>query len=200
MARPRGSKNKAKTVPTSNGEVSSTHNSKPHVAKEPLSDDQLRALFFNHKSQYEKALEAKKKADATLKVVCKQIKAEGTKLDDIKTAIRLEEPEGEAELRAQIEREIRVARWVGLPLGTQLSLLDEIDRTPIDERAFEEGKRAGLKGQVASPPSSYAGDTMQKWMDGWSAGQAVLFEKGPTKAANQVQRDDDAKDFDQPIH
>lgn len=207
--RPKGSPNKKKTtteaVPAADrADVGADHNHKqPHVAKEPLDDDQLQALFFKHKAEYEKALKAKKAADAEIKLVAKRLKAEGTKLSDVKVAIALESPEGEADLRDKIERELRVARWLGLPVGTQLSLLDETDRTPSDERAFEEGKRSGLKGEPASPPRGFAGANTQHWMRGHAEGNAVLLSKGiremtpeEKKADNEAQRKRDSAEFD----
>lgn len=180
-------------VPAADREVNGDHNN-PKVAKEPLNEDQLQSLFFNHKKQYEKALAVKKKADADFKVVCKLLKAEGTKLSDVKLAIELEDPEASGEMRARLERELRVARWVGAPVGTQFSLLDEVDRTPIDERTFEDGKRAGLKGEPATPPKHTPGNLISHWMGGHHEGQTILA--GRIKQQHDEQKSEDAKAFD----
>ena len=165
-------------------------NSAPKVAKEPLSEEQLQSLFFQHKQEYEKALASKKEADAQLKVVAKRIKSEGTKLSDIKLAIELEHPEASGDMRARLERELRVARWVGAPVGTQFSLLDEVDRTPIDERVRDEGKRAGIKGEKCDAPRTLPGNLISVWVEGWQEGQAVLL------ARIQQQKAEDAAEFD----
>ena len=119
-----------------------------------MSDDQARALHLsNHVPAYEKALAAKKKADADFKNVCKTIKSEGGNIDDIKLTIKLRTPEGEKEFKEQIERQRRIAQWNNLPIGGQGWLLDE-DRRPLSERAYEDGKKAGLEGNDASPPKA----------------------------------------------
>lgn len=194
--RPKGSANKSKgdTVPAADRKVHADHNNMPQVAKEPLSEDQQQALFFNHKKAYEKELEAKKKADASFKVACKLIKAEGTKLSDVKLAIDLEDPEAGAEMRARIERELKVARWMNVPVGTQFSLLDETDRTPIDEKTYNDGKKAGLSGEPAKPPNHTPPSLFNKWLDGHAAGQAALASK--FKQKNDDQRAEDARAFD----
>ncbi len=200
--RPPGVKNKKRSaVPAADRDVAPDDNekkakapkgptNKPQVAKEPLTDEQQQALFFRHKRDYEKALEAKKAADAALKNAAKLIKAEGTHLSDIKVAIKLEDPEGSAELRERIERELKVARWVGAPVGTQFSLLDEIDRKPIDDRVFEDGKRSGLKGEKCEAPRTLPGPLIDKFISGWHAGQAILA------ARITQQREEDSKAFD----
>jgi len=139
-----------------------------------LTEDEQRALLFQHKGAYEKALADKKAADARLKNVCKIAKAELGKgaVADIKDAIALEQPEGEAAHRAEIERQLRIARWMGASVRTQFSFSE--DMTPSVDRAYEEGKRAGLKGDPASPPHDPSVPQYGKWMEGWHAGQGVL--------------------------
>ena len=200
--RPPGVKNKKRSaVPAADRDVAPDDNekkakapkgptNKPQVAKEPLTDEQQQALFFRHKRDYEKALEAKKAADAALKNVAKLIKAEGTHLFEIKVAIKLEDPEGSADLRERIERELKVARWVGAPVGTQFSLLDEVDREPIDDRVREEGKRAGLRGEKCEPPRTLPGNLISVWTAAWSEGQEIMLGK------IQQQKDEDAREFD----
>jgi hypothetical protein len=77
-----------------------------------LTDDELCALTYQWKRDYEIALADKKAADAELKNVCKRAKAElGPRaLDLIKGLILLETPEGEASMRAAIEQQIRIAK------------------------------------------------------------------------------------------
>lgn len=140
-----------------------------------LSEDERRALLFQHVSKYELALAAKKKADADLKNTCKVAKAELGKdaVDDIKDVIALKSPEGEAELRAELERKLRVARYVNAPVGHQFTFSE--DMRPSEDRAFEEGKRSGLEGAPARPPHDPSVPQHGKWMEGWHAGQSVLL-------------------------
>lgn len=147
-----------------------------------LTEDQKIALHLNnHVPAYERALAAKKEADATFKNVCKSIKADGGSIDEVKLTIKLKTPEGEAALKAAIESQLRVARWNGLSVGTQGDLFGP-DRRPIEERAAEDGKRAGLAGQDCKPPSGLSTEANGAWVSAWHEGQAVLaagFGKKP---------------------
>ena len=169
MARPKGSKNKPKIVPAN------TNASPPPPANHnQLTDEQQQALFEQHKKKYEHFLGLKKKADADFKNACKLAKSElgDYAVDSIKDAIELETEEGEARFKARMERQVRVARWLGLAVGTQAELFGA-DRTPGDDRAFGEGKRAGMAGQERRPPYDAATSQSRKWMEGYDAGQEV---------------------------
>lgn len=169
MGRPKGSKNKEK-VPTATGTVETNHNiNRPGE----LTDDQKQALFWQHKKLYEKALAAKKLADAELKNAAKLIKAEGSVLDEIKMAA-MDPAAFEVHAKSKAESLIRVARYIGSPIGTQFALFDGPDRTSAEEKAFADGKRAGLAGEDASPPYAKHLPQAQNWMTGWHEGQAVL--------------------------
>ncbi|TCU34070.1 hypothetical protein [Rhizobium azibense] len=156
-----------------------------------ISEDQARALHLsNHVPAYERALKAKKEADAAFKNVCKVIKSEGGNVDDIKLTIKLRTPEGEKEFKELLDRQRRVAEWSNLPIGSQGWLLDE-DRRPITERAGKDGEKAGLEGKDCAPPHAAGTEAYDAWVNGWHAGQAMLssgFKKGP---ATEVLRDAD---------
>lgn len=139
-----------------------------------LTDDERRALLFQHVKTYEQRLEAKKKADADLKNACKVAKAELGKdaMADIKDVIALKSPEGEAALKAEIDRKLRIARFMNAPVGHQFTFAD--DMRPATDKAYDEGKRAGLDGEPAKPPHDPSVPQYASWMEGWHAGQAVL--------------------------
>lgn len=139
-----------------------------------LTDDERRALLFQHVGTYERMLAAKKKADADLKNACKVAKAELGKdaVADIKDVIALKSPEGEAALRAEIDRKLRVARYVNAPVGHQFTFAE--DMRPSEDRAFEDGKRVGLEGGPMTPPHDPSVPQHQKWLEGWHVGQGVL--------------------------
>lgn len=142
-----------------------------------ISADQLQVLFFQHKGNYVAALAAKKKTDADFKNMAKRVKADLGELgiDQIKLAIRLETPEGEAEVRGEIAGMQQVAAWVGADIGTEF----EMDLGD-GGRAFNEGKRAGMLGEPKKPPKAYAPDSIdyQKWLEGHGDGNAALLTKG----------------------
>lgn len=184
-----------------NAEANIGHNQGPRE----LTDDERFALSVIHKRAYEKSLAAKKAADADLKNTCKLLKAElgANALADIKDMIALETPEGEAALKAEIERKIKVARWLGLPIGAQGSIFDEADRQPAVDKARAEGKRHGLSGDACSPPHDPSTPQYQSWIEGWQEGQTVLAgdfrqlvtapETGNGDASDELDALDDAE-------
>jgi hypothetical protein len=152
----------------------------PAQTIENISDDQLQALFFQSKRDYEKNLATKKKADADFKNCCKRIKAELGKrgVDEIKLAVTLTDENGEAEAKADIESTIRVMRWMGVPIGTQADLFPDNDPTPITDRAFAEGRRHGIAGEPRSNPHHYTTEAAASYEVGFADGQAVLATDG----------------------
>ena len=172
MGRPKGSKNKSNGAGDSSGADNPLAVAVDNSAE--LDDDQRQALFWQHKRRYEAALAAKKKADADLKNVAKAAKSElgDTAVADIKLAIELETEEGEARFEARREAENRVARWMGLPEGTQA----EMDLEPAVDKARADGKRAGLQGEQCACPHDSSVPQYKAWMDGWHEGQKVLVE------------------------
>lgn len=161
-------------VPGTEGVAGLGHNS--DKAKE-LTPDQQRALFLRHKTRYAAALTAKKAADADLKNVCNVIKAEGFTVDQIKAAIAFETPEGEAKETAKVKQILQAAAWAGVPLGTQLSLFEQPDRTPSVDVAYDKGKMASMQNQRAAPQDAgYAPGTEQydHYMAGFHSHQREL--------------------------
>ena len=133
-----------------------------------LTDDEKRALTFHHAKAYEVAdalVEKAKKDRAAVVDLAKADLGRGAKADivDLLTA------NTPAKMKAVVERVQRLARWAGLPVGTQPQLFE---RTAD---AFEEGKVAGMQGEKCEPPLSLAQDAFQLWISGWHDGQATLM-------------------------
>lgn len=192
--RPKGSRNKPKVIPAN------ANASPPAPANHnQLTDEQQQALFEQHKKKYEHLLALKKKADADFKNGCKLARSElgADAIDAIKDAIELETEEGEARFKARVERQIRVARWLGLDVGTQGELFGA-DRTPGDDRAFGEGKRAGMGGKERRAPYDAATSQFRKWLEGYDAGQEVnrSLLQDSLKPLSPKTAPDDADPFD----
>lgn len=176
MGRPKGSKNR-KNGAAAEAAADAPKAATPapgHNAPAELTDDEKRALLFQHKRKYETALADKRAADAEFKNVCKKAKAEcgWAAVDEIKDAIAFEAPNGQQLFAAEVERKQRIARWLGLPVGAQVEF-NFTDRTPVDDRAFDAGKVAGMEGKDCKPPASC--HAPEKWTAGWHDGQAVLM-------------------------
>ena len=108
MGRPKGSRNKPKDM---NGGATGAALETPGPGHNGLSNDDLQALFWQHKRAYVDALARKKDVDAKFKNVCKTAKLGEGAVEDIKTAIDLETEEGEAKISDQLKRILRVSRW-----------------------------------------------------------------------------------------
>lgn len=165
-----------------------------------LTDDQRQALFWQHKRFYEAALAAKKKANANLKNVAKAAKSElgDTAVADIKLAIELETEEGEANVKARMEAQARVMRWLGLPVGTQADMFPSGDLTPAVDKASADGKRAGLAGEPCACPHDSSVPQYKAWMDGWHDGQKILIETKlrpmPVQSDDESEHEETAED------
>lgn len=203
MARPRGSKNKPKSEPSTastkkpalrvvgGGDASTIGDN---------SDKQQRALTMQHKQAYLSALAKKKEADAAFKNVCKAAKADlgDTGVKDIKLLIEIDSAGNNSIVKQTIEHLMKCAAWAGLPVGTQASLFDE-DRRTLIEKASGEGKYAGLNGKNPQSPHHPGSELDQAWMAAWHEGQGelaqVFLKNNETKVLRPVetqQRDDDA--------
>ena len=173
MGRPKGSTNKPKTDGNSAKAPKSGPQETPHQNSAPLTDDQAHALLDQSARSYAKALEAKKRYDAELKLVCKAIKADGVKLSDVKLYIEAATEEGQEAIRKRAEDIARIARWRNFAVGHQADMFDE--GSPTTNRSFVAGREAGMGGEKAEVPLNY---DSENWMAGWHAGQEALLTGG----------------------
>lgn len=81
----------------------------------------------------------------------------------------------EAEFRHAETKRANLFKLAGLPVGQQIDMFAHAADT-ADEAAEAEanGKRAGLRGDDPSPPSTVSPILHPSWMKGWSEGQAEL--------------------------
>lgn len=151
--------------------------------KVELTPDEQRALFVHHRTRWNEYLAKKKLADDFKKEIVRDLKNDGFSVNDMKIADKLVDDEDK--IRDEVEQRLRVAAWLGMPMGTQLSMFTEPDRTPLVERAFEDGKTAGLEGRPRKPPFSPENPGYEQWMNGFYEGQKILGAKfaGDNKAA-----------------
>lgn len=172
------------------GAAAAPRQSIPPTAKPPaLTPLQEKQLAFQQKAKYEKAQEkyqeaqkGTKKARAELMAVCKEIKAESgaRRLGKIKTLIALDSPEGEEEIANHIRDQIEAAQWVEVAWANAIDvdLFDEPDRTPIDDRAFNEGQRTAMEEKPAHPPYSPGTTSFTNYMDGYHSVSEARIREG----------------------
>jgi len=205
---------KANTVkPKPEPEVAKAKETKAKNAPRASNDDQDRALFLQALPKIAGLKAALNTANANLRNAYKQAKADGFAKSDFEEAFKMQGAEGEKAKKSAIARSLRIARWLGMDLGSQLDMFEQDERVPAADRAFEEGKSQAMQG--ISAKCDYAPETEQyrRFMEGWHVGQAVLangFKKlkpavgedvektAKDKAKTDQQRAQDDKAFDAP--
>lgn len=171
------------------------------VAGSNAMDPDKRALFLKDKEDYAKAKERLNKAQQSVRAIGKVIKADGFSMRQIKLAIQLETPEGEADFKALVANDLLAAQYQGAAIGSQLQLFLEPDRTPAVDMAYDEGQKDCLEGKAAKP--GYAPSTPQhaRYMEGYhdeterrvKAGIGSDVAPNPTRAeVMQAARDKNA--------
>ena len=188
MPRPKGSRNKPKLDATGNV-IPLKGKSKPaptapkgdkiigpgHNSLAALTDDQQRALLLQGIQKIEIIEKRKAQTVADLRNERKKLIADGFTSKQIDFCLRLREQDPN-EAAAEFAGAIKVARWLAHPIGRQMGLFEDVDRTPGVERAFEEGKTAGMEGASRSPPYDASTQQGQQWLRGHADGQAVLMK------------------------
>ena len=97
--------------------------------------------------------------------------------DEIMLLLQTEGPFGQANLRSDVERRLRVLVWSGAQLQFAF---DDLEALATPPNAYGAGKIAGIEGVTAKPPHEPGTEAFEKWMEGWHDGQGVLhaaFEK-----------------------
>jgi hypothetical protein len=137
-------------------------------------DPEKRALFLSDKEAYAKAAEKLRKAQAAVRTLGKTIKADGFSLRQVKLAIQLETPEGEADFKSSVANDLLAAQYVGAAIGSQLSMFMEPDRTPAVEIAYSEGQKASMENRAAVPKYDPSTEQHAAYMRGFHEHQAEL--------------------------
>lgn len=123
-----------------------------------LTFDEQQALFLSHRGPI---VAAKAKFDAAKKALDElyaAAKKEGIPKKQFEIAADLAAGlKKEAKRRADVETVLRVARYIGHAMGEQFDLFSQPDRTPLVDRAYQEGRQASLENRAAKP--DYAPDT-----------------------------------------
>jgi hypothetical protein len=147
---------------------------KPRERKtaEKLSDEQRQALLFSHKRNLKPLLAQEALAKGAVVKAFELAKKEGIPKKEIKIAIALESEEGEEACNAEVERYVRVARWMGVPLGTQREMFSA-GKPSAAEANFEAGKRAALDDLPAIPPAHLGQKAADVWLSGHAEGRKI---------------------------
>lgn len=139
-----------------------------------LSVGEQRALMFHHFNLIEAQKGIVKAAQDALKKLKKTAKADKVVMADLDYMARCAALEDPGIVPAEILRRAEIASWFALPVNFQPNMFD--DRTPLEDRAFEEGKVAGLQAKAPEAPYDAASAAGQKWLQGWHEGQRIMRE------------------------
>lgn len=178
----------------------STTGKDPATGDNALSDDERQTLALDWLRKFEAADGAVKEAQLELRAITKLMKAELGK-DAVKLMremIAMRTPKGEAEIRADMERKARAARYMAAPFGNQFELFEK-DRTPIVDRATAEGLRDGKLGASRKPDYAPQTDAYRAYMTAYDDGQKSIFtlqRKKDAAAFDQAEAGDEAGDAD----
>lgn len=165
-------------------------------------DPEAKALFLQHLPKIKALKNKANSATSDLRNGYKAAKAHGFDKADFDYAAKLETAEAEAKTRAQIARNLVIARFMGSDLGAQLDLFLAPDRTPAADRAYHEGQTASMSNTAAIP--SYAPETEQyrQYMAGFHDHQASIAKgikptakpkKDKTNGEAKADKPEDAK-------
>jgi len=77
-----------------------------------------------------------------------------------------------SEVIRDLEWKLKAARWRGLSIGRQLDILE--DRTPLEDRAYEEGLAAGKSRADNSNPYGADSAAGQAWQRGFNDGTEFI--------------------------
>lgn len=182
MGRPPGSRNKkikedaaipapkrgrkpAEAKPVITGATPTTgHNSS-------MTDDQRRKLLMTAVGKIEPLLTKMASVSGEIRAAYKVAKSGGVAKADIDLAIKLQKMD-EADVKAFFETRHTVLRYIWPHFAEQADLFGA-NRMPAVDRAFEEGKSAGMAAGPYEPPYGKGTPQAESWRDGYKAGQAV---------------------------
>lgn len=154
-------------------------------------DDDRRLLAIQFRDSLDGAKRAVAAARDQVNHIKANIRAQKFSVKQIEQMILLTTPEGEKKVREEAQHAIDALRWSGASVGTQFDLLDPTeDRRPAVERAYDEGKVAGMEGKPRRPPYDVSVPQHHEWQRGWHDGQVALARKGFREAPlDQIAKD-----------
>lgn len=115
-------------------------------------NEESKALFLDHHlPKIARLRELANTAQANLRNGYKGAKKDGFLQRDFDVAFRLKTQTGEKQIKAEIARDMTIAKWLGFGLGKQLDLFLEADDHDIEAQAYADGEEASRTGKPAAP-------------------------------------------------
>lgn len=167
-ARSQRSRGKPKTDPAAPGGAAVGDNS----AKR--NSDEMGEAFRSHRSSWNGWKAKRAVVDALERDVKAALKSEGFTVKQFEIADQLGTLKGEAKVTGEVRDRLKVALWIGHPMGAQLDLFEQPDRTPVVDRAYAEGKAASMNDVAAKPPHAPDTEAYRAYMAGFHDHQREL--------------------------
>ena len=193
MGKPRRGRPPKAVNPPKAERAAKEHNSA--AESDQRTEDQIRAGFLHHRQAWNQMVARQKALDKQWTDVKSALKADGYKMLHMQIADDLSGlPKQEAKVHAAVNDRLQVARWVGHPMGAQLDLFAQPDRTPATDRSYDEGKQAFMENARATPPYAPGIPQYTRWLMGYHDAQDSRVRGGfrPLEDEEQEDGDDDA--------
>lgn len=168
---------------------------RPTPAEQAEIEARERELFLQYRTRWiawqAKVRVLEKDTEVPLKA---ELKSAGFTVKQFQIADELTALKGEKKVTAEVRDRVRVARWIGHPLGKIAAQLDLFDKPAsavqtVDD-AFEVGERESMGNKPRRPPAEYpvGGELYNAYMAGYNAHQGKLAEgfKAPAPRADDA--------------
>ena len=143
-----------------------------------LIDPESRKLFLVHFEAYIGVAKRVTDAQNARRKLEKTIKSDGFKMSQIKDAILLSTPEGEAQLKQEMANRLLAAQYVGADIGEQLSLFMDEPRVPATDRAAKEGQADAAQNKAARPKYDPSTEQYRAYMAAYGEEQGRQVKAG----------------------
>lgn len=162
------------TAPGADALAAIGHNSSGPVER---SAAEVQELFLSHRRAWTRAITQVAAAKQSLSKVKALLKQDGFKVRQMQIADDLGTVNGEAKRTNEVDDVLRVARWIGHPMGAQLDLFAQASTTlSAESQQYERGRAASADNQPRKPPDYFAvgSDPYETWLEGYDDHQREL--------------------------
>lgn len=143
------------------------------------SKDEIKQNFLHHWGVWKRVSAKQKLLDKEWTETKAALKADGHKVGQMQIADDLHgSPKSEAKVHAAVHDRIHVADMTDHPMGQQMDLFNQPDRTPAVDRAAAQGKRDFMENKAAKPPYDPSTPQYASYMKAYGDTQSAALKKG----------------------
>lgn len=139
------------------------------------------ALFITHNTMWSRLADEQKSLDKKKDEAVKAAKNDGFSKKMLDVALKMDDPEKDAKLRAEVRALLQVAAWKGAPIDTRFDLFGGAtppkDQATVTDQAYAEGRTASAHNQPRRVPVQYPapGEAFNAWLAGYDDHQRELM-------------------------